>query len=89
VLNEVQIYCCELLQVVTQISYNGNSLQENLGKQNCGSNVQINAASIELSHNGAEESKIVEAGFAEFAGVTSSQASGCAAAPTGAKSFRG
>ena len=65
VLNEVQICRCELLQAVSQISHNGNRLQENLGKQYRRSHVQINAAAIEFSHNGAEESEIVEAGFAD------------------------
>src|SRR2546425_4892822 len=64
VLYEVEIRRCEFFQAVPKISHHGDGLQEDFGQDDRGSDIQVNASTIELSSHTTEEAKITVAGIA-------------------------
>src|SRR5260370_40748971 len=67
VLYEVEIRRCEFFQAVPKISHHGDGLQEYFGQDDRGSNIQVNASTIEFSSHTTEEAKITVAGLAGVA----------------------
>ena len=43
---------------MAQVAHESYALQEHLGENNCRTNVQVNAASIHLTHDRSKQSKV-------------------------------
>src|SRR5713226_6670161 len=67
VLYKVEIRRRKFFQGMPKISHHGDGLQEDFGQDDCGSDIQVNASTIELSSHTTEEAKITVAGLAGVA----------------------
>ena len=57
-LDEIEIHGRETRQRMPQVAYNRNCLQEYLGQHHCGSEVKVDAALVEPSHQRTQQAKI-------------------------------
>jgi len=69
VLDEIEVGGGEILQGMAEAADDGKCLEKNFGKNDGGTEIEVNAAAVEPAHGRAEEAEVVVAGGAEGGAV--------------------